>query len=49
MNCGGHKPSRKWSCPPKLRFGDAAQDALLPPLKGMISVLDRVFKGELCF
>ena len=33
--------------PPALRFGGASQDALLPSPTGMISVLDRAFKGEL--
>lgn len=32
---------------PSLRFGDAPRSALLPSHKGMISVLDKAFKGEL--
>ena len=32
---------------PELRFGVASRDVLLPPPTGMVSMLDRAFKGEL--
>ena len=43
----GTRAESQVELPPLLLSGDAARDALLPPPTGIVSMLDRAFKGGL--